>query len=91
MIKTLEVTTKPAKDRVIEFIASTEDIDRDGEVIKASAWDFENYKKNPVIQWAHRYDELPVGKSPDINVRGNKLIVPVEFPAQEDYPFADIV
>ena len=91
--KTLPVSTPLVSDesRTIEFIASTETIDRDGEVIKASAWDLTNYLKNPVVQWAHRYDEPPVGKSPHIKVLNGKLTLPVEFPKEGDYEFADII
>lgn len=77
--------------RIIEFIASTENVDRDGEVIKSTAWDLKNYLKNPVVQWAHRYDEPPVGKAPGISVRDGKLTLPVEFPPAGDYDYADII
>jgi len=91
--KTLSVTVEPITDgsRVIIFDASNETKDRDGEVIKASAWDLTNYLKNPVVQWAHKYDEPPVGKSPGINVSNGVLKLPVEFPPEGAYEFADII
>ena len=90
--KTLSVTVEPTDDsRVITFDASNETRDRDGEVIKASAWDLSNYLKNPVVQWAHKYDEPPVGKSPGINVANGVLKLPVEFPPEGTYEFADII
>ena len=92
--KTLTVTAEPITSdgsRVIVFDASNETKDRDGEVIKASAWDLTNYLKNPVVQWAHDYTAPPIGKSPGINVFNGVLKLPVEFPPAGVYEFADIV
>ena len=43
--------------------ASKPVIDRDHEVISWNAWDLANYKKNPIVMWAHDYREKPVGRS----------------------------
>jgi HK97 family phage prohead protease len=37
--------------------------DRDGELIEPGAWRLDNYKKNPVLLFAHKYDVPPVGKT----------------------------
>ena len=91
--KTLSVIVETSDDakRIITFDASNETKDRDGEVIKASAWDLTNYLKNPVVQWAHDYTAPPIGKSPGINVFNGVLKLPVEFPPAGVYEFADIV
>jgi phage head maturation protease len=39
-------------------IASTDSVDRMGEVIEQSGWDLGNFKNNPVLLWAHD-DRLP--------------------------------
>ena len=41
---------------------STFDLDRYGERIDPAGWDFEWYAKNPVVEWAHRYDIPAIGK-----------------------------
>lgn len=74
---------KEAGDNVIEFIASDETVDRDGDIIRAAGWDLKNYKKNPVVLLGHDYGSLPIGKAPGIKVDGKSLIAPVEF-ARED-------
>lgn len=38
-------------------------IDRDGDVLLPEGCDLTNFTKNPVVQWAHQYGELPIGKS----------------------------
>lgn len=75
--------TKEAGDNVIEFVASDETIDRDGDIIRASGWDLKNYKKNPVVLLGHDYGSFPIGKAPSIRVEDKALIAPVEF-ALED-------
>jgi HK97 family phage prohead protease len=43
---------------VIEFIASTEALDRYDEIISADGWRLENYRSNPVFQNAHQYGDI---------------------------------
>jgi len=82
---------KKLGERQYEFTASTADMDRDGEVIDVEGWDLKNFKKNPVIMYAHDYRSLPIGKATKIGVRDGKLINNVEFPPEGTYEFADIV
>src|SRR3990167_7661058 len=85
------VEVKKVGERQYEFTASTADMDRDGEVIDVSGWDLKNFKKNPVIMYAHSYDTLPIGKATHIGVKDGKLRNTVEFPPEGTYEFADIV
>jgi len=41
---------------------STNDLDRFSERIDPQGWDFSQYIKNPVVEWAHRYDIPAIGK-----------------------------
>lgn len=72
-------------------IASTSSIDRQGESIDQAGWDFANYRKNPVMLWAHNYSELPVGKADAIEVKDGQLVVDGTFASKEANPFADQV
>jgi len=82
---------KKVGERQYEFIASTADQDRDGEVIDVTGWDLKNFKKNPVIMFAHDYRTLPIGRATKIGIREGKLVNNVEFPPEGTYEFADIV
>ena len=82
---------KKVGERQYEFTASTADMDRDGEVIDVSGWDLKNFKKNPVIMFAHDYRTLPIGKATKIGVKDGKLMDVVEFPPEGTYEFADTV
>src|SRR5213592_228794 len=43
---------------VLEFMSSDETLDRYGEIIVASGWRLENYRRNPVFQNAHQYGDV---------------------------------
>ncbi len=80
------------KERVLEFIGTTEMPDRDGEVIKADAWQVDRYTQNPVVQWAHQYNQPPIGRT--LSIRQNKkkeTIFEIEFAERETYEFADTI
>lgn len=62
-------------DGDFEVIATTDAVDRDGEIIKADGWELANYQQNPVILWAHDYKIPPVGAVTSIERMGNGLKV----------------
>jgi hypothetical protein len=76
---------------LIDFIASDETLDRYGEIIVASGWRLENYRKNPIVQNAHQYGDIlfTIGKALVTEVRGGRLFQRVEF-ATEVNPMARI-
>jgi len=83
---------KKIGERQYEFTASTSGIDRDGESILASGWDLRNFKKNPVLMYAHDYRTLPIGKVPRVwTSKDGTLKNTVQFPPEGTYEFADIV
>lgn len=57
------------------MIASTADVDRQGESIDQAGWDLTNYKQNPIILWAHDYSALPIGVAEEIEVTDNGLVI----------------
>src|SRR5882762_4445716 len=42
----------------LDFISSDETLDRYEEIISASGWRLENYRRNPVFQNAHKYGDV---------------------------------
>ncbi len=67
LIKSLEQVEVKAdesdKDWSFDVIATTENADRDGEIVKIKGWDISNWEKNPVILANHKYSvENIVGK-----------------------------
>ena len=49
-------------------VASTDSLDRMGEVIDQTGWDLKNFKKNPVILWAHDDRSLPIGTAEKVKI-----------------------
>lgn len=75
-----------AKDGRLTAVASDETIDRDGEIILASAWlqDLDYFKNNPVILAAHTHrssDGTPtiVGSADTIGVKDDQLVFDMRF------------
>ena len=54
-ISEIEVKAEEDKDWMFDVVATTEDTDRDNEVIKVNWWDTKNWEKNPVILANHLY------------------------------------
>jgi HK97 family phage prohead protease len=75
------------EDDSIEFIASSNAVDREGESIDPMGWDLSNIGKNLPLLWSHDARELPIGKVTEAHVEGNNLIAAVKF-AHEVNDFA---
>jgi hypothetical protein len=43
---------------ILDFISSDETLDRYDEIIVASGWRLENYRRNPVFQNSHQYGDI---------------------------------
>ncbi len=83
------------KTRSIEFVMSDETQDHCGDVIRQGGWDLSVFSKNPVLAWAHDYDDPPIGGWDNVRVAtlpiGPALVGRATFAAAEDYPFADTI
>jgi HK97 family phage prohead protease/HK97 family phage major capsid protein len=72
----------------IEGYASTDDVDRQGDIVPASVWKkgIQNYLKNPVILAYHNHSE-PVGRMVDHRVDGKGLWVKARISSAADEVF----
>lgn len=88
-----DVRTKAVdgEGRTVEFIASTEAVDRMGDSIKLDGWRLDKFRDNPVILFGHNSGTLPIGKAVDVRVEDGALVVKVQFATAEEYPFANTV
>jgi len=71
----------------IRFVASTEEIARDGKSLKVADWRLENYQRNPVVLWVHDYmgRNLPIGRAVEVGVEGNALVADVQFDQADEF------
>jgi len=65
--------------RTIIATVSTRDKDREGEVIIPEGIDLSSYEKNPILMWAHRYSDPPIGRSQWQKKSKDGLIMKFEF------------
>jgi HK97 family phage prohead protease len=73
--------------RMIEFIVSTGDVDRENDTINPEGWDLKDYKKNPVVLWVHDHWSPPIGKALNIYLDGDALVSMCEFTPEDLNPF----
>lgn len=67
-----EFTEKSEKE--FTAVASSAIEDRHGEVIDQSGWDLKNFKKNPVLLWAHDHYLPAIGHATKVWTEGGKLM-----------------
>lgn len=91
-IKEFVEETKAAADSgEFEVVVSTGDMDRQSEIVDQNGWMLDNYKKNPIVLWAHDYFSLPIGICTSIEVQNGKLVAKGQFAPESANPFAQQV
>ena len=84
-VQAVEVRKVKGNARALTFVASTENVARDGDIIETAGWQVASYLKNPVFLWMHDPFTPPIGKALSVKV-GDTLDIAVEFDNDE---FAD--
>ncbi len=67
------------KEMTLTASISTDTVDRMGEVLDPGGIELGNYRKNPVVLWAHDYSQPPIGKAMWVRRDGNSIISKVQF------------
>jgi HK97 family phage prohead protease len=63
-----DVKASDDDNRTIEGVFSTSDVDRSGDPpIEQESWNLKNFKKNPVVLFAHDNHQIPVGQVTKLN------------------------
>jgi HK97 family phage prohead protease len=66
---------------------STFDLDRFSERIDPEGWDYSHYLKNPVVEWAHRYDIPAIGRADGLTADEKGLHGSIVFNDKDYDPF----
>jgi hypothetical protein len=75
-----------AQSGPLRFVASTEGLARDGKVLTLANWRLENYRRNPVVMFAHRYDQPPIGRAAvNVDYGRRALLADVTFDDADDF------
>lgn len=74
---------QPKKGNTREFIISDEALDRHGTVIKMDGWKLDNFKRNPIVMYAHAANRQPdpdlvIGRG-DVSNDNGKLVGRIQF------------
>jgi len=78
------------EERMASFVASTESIDADGDIVEQN-WRLDRFRNNPVILFGHDSKSLPIGKATQVDVVEGRLEVTVQFASKEANPMAEHV
>ena len=58
-----------AEDRSLQRVVTSSEVrDRRGRLVIQAGWELADYRRNPVVLWAHETDRLPVGRADSIEV-----------------------
>lgn len=73
-------------DRILEFVGSTGDVDRYGDIIEVEGWDTKNYlKAGAPFLWAHMGSMPPLGNALKVSKSPEGLKFQIKFAAPETY------
>jgi HK97 family phage prohead protease len=89
-LKHVTLAVSDEAKREITIIASDETPDRYGDIVRVDGWKLANYKKNPVLLFAHNSSEPPIGTA-KVEVQGKRLMATAQFLAEGVYDFADTI
>jgi HK97 family phage prohead protease len=70
---------KKEEERALVARVSTEERDRDGEIIEPAGIDLTSYLKNSVLMWAHRYADPPIGRALWAKLDSKGLVCKFQF------------
>lgn len=77
---------------IFEAMISTESVDREGDIVRATGAKLANFLKNPVVLWAHNYYEPPVARALSVEIiPGEGLKSRFQFPEWDTNPQADVI
>lgn len=75
--------------RLIGAVGSTDAIDRYGEIVDQNSWQLDNFRKNPVMLWAHNLtfgeDRPPIGRIEPVEVRDGNLIFDAQMDMDDEF------
>ena len=73
------------KEQTITAFVNTGGRDRMNEVVDIGGVDLRNFKKNPVVMWAHKYGDLPIAKALWIKKDEGGLLSKMKFAARSNH------
>jgi len=88
-MQTVLKTGQQSSGDPFEFILSTEDVDRAGDIVRQN-WELAAFNRNPIALWAHDH-ERPIGNWVNVGVKGGKLTGRLDFAERGTSSFIDML
>lgn len=85
-----DMEIKDGERAVIKYV-NTATVDRDGEIVMPDGADLKEFRKNPVVLFAHDYGSLPIGRDQWIKVDGWGIKAKTIYASAQANPFAEQV
>lgn len=90
-VKAMDITVEKVEqlddtNKTFVAVASTEDEDRDKDIIRQDGWNLKNFKKNPMIPWSHDYWSVPIARSLRtwVDHDAKKLLFKPQFDSEDE-------
>jgi HK97 family phage prohead protease len=90
-IEPISKSTETADGTEVPFVISTGSVDRDQDTIAITGWQLDNYRKNPVVLWAHDSRQPPVAKSSIEWIQDERLKSTALFTPKDLNPFGYMI
>lgn len=90
LVRDAQVRLRGDAERAVDVIASTEAVDSYDSVLTKN-WRLERYLANPVVLFAHKSRELPIGRAENVRVEDGELRARLVFTTAETNPVAEQV
>lgn len=91
VLEKAEFKSESDKGIEIQLTISTGTIDRDGDTLNPNGWQLDNYRKNPVVLFAHQSRQPPVARATETWLEDEKLKSKALFTPKEMYPFGYMI
>ena len=89
-----KASTIDFEKRTMEAVVSTSMVDRDGEIIRPSAFEkrIDTFRKNPVLLFNHdSFNHPPIGKALELKIGKDAMEAKFQFASKGTHPLADTV
>jgi len=83
----IDVKAANKEDRIVEFVATKEIRDYDGDIVKVDGMDISKIKKTKSFLWSHQQTAPPIGKIIRIWKDGKTIRGKAQMTSEEEYPF----
>jgi len=84
-LRYIELKAVDEEKKTVSAYVSTYDWDRMNEKFVKGAWRLDNYKKSPVVLWAHNYGRPPIAKALKIEEDDKGLMAEMIFDEQDEF------